>query len=175
MVDLLELALIAKAKAALPEATYVMVDEGQDTSNVKGDLPSVPAILISLQPFDTRELSGGVQDAVINVEFKLITKSLRHKEGKIRHSSTGHSALASKLYVGLTGKNAMLSELEEFEDIEEEDDYELFNSLTRLNVERQYDSSALQRTIQVFQFYAKDYSALPDFQTVTRGFLVENL
>lgn len=174
MVDLIELIFIEKVTSGFAEAKMIAVDEGQETEDVKGDLTTTPAILFKVLPFETSDLGDDIQEAEVEVEVKLVTKTLRGGKDKIRHGGTGHAALASKLYATLQGTSGKLSEISEFSTVLPADDYEIFNSMSRIEVQPDKGSSALKTTTQTFTMYAKDYSAVKSFQKVTADFYIEN-
>ena len=146
----------------------------QDLKKTRGALRSQHQVLIRFDNPDIEQLGCDVQGANLSFAVMLVTDTAYDDQDK-RLTQTGHPEKAENIYKALSGYFANLSALPDFSNLAgTDDDYRILNSIRRTQYRPDHNMSNLIITDQQFTCYMKDYSAVDEFQEVTKGLEITN-
>lgn len=128
---------------------------------------TVPIAYVEFSPLQWETLPREVQESTLQFSVHTVTDNIYADDKRILSPVSNNLNLAEEVFKKLMNTRGLLSELAGFQNLAgTENDFILFNSITRIGQTFDHRLSPYLVTIQTFETRILDYSAAPAFQQI---------
>jgi len=166
------LALAKRLRTNIPALKEVAWYQEQGETVNEGQVTTSPGAYIRFEPVETKDLQQGIQWAF--AEFDIIVLSINTHEDDKRagqDDAVDHFLILDEVYKAMIGFSPRLSFIQVVDP--GENDFVLFNSVTRTEIEPEHELRSMMKTTITFKTMIKDLTAatvytpiVPDGQTL---------
>jgi hypothetical protein len=129
---------------------------------------ALPGAYIEFMSTPMKSLPKGVQMGQLRFRIHLVTELYRDNDRRFETGALDHYNLVALVYNSLLDYSASLSDLPEYVTLKDTDnDFKLFNSVTRLNIAPGPKNRKFLVTIQEFETQAWDWTGNNKYKKIT--------